>query len=217
MGGSIGVTLITPDGETYKMDRWTNSFPDFVNNMRFLKKRRRHINQYMELWLRLKADWDKNGPDGPFEEEGTTSYFPHEGMIPVGYGCLVIDMQKEKIFCMNSYASVGIQHARIYKDGEGNPYWDLRWDDDDNRRVKALDKAGKISIKLHSTEYDEHFGYHGDLHIDMFPFEVKTYPVTKAGALSMLHDLLNEYRMSDEEVNEWQKYIDERYEDEEDE
>lgn len=88
------------------MNRWTNSFPWFVHNLKFTNKEENHIQEYMQSWLMMKEDFEKNGP-GPFEHNMTKVYFPHDVIAPIEYGLVLIDMQKNKIFNMNNYSTPG--------------------------------------------------------------------------------------------------------------
>ena len=112
MGGSIGFTAIK-DGRVFKMCRWTNSMPGLFKSIQVLQpeidpeETERHFQRYMKAWLDMKKDWEKHGPEGPFELNMTTSYFGNEpdGMFPDGYGLVVMDYDRKKLYSMQGYCS----------------------------------------------------------------------------------------------------------------
>lgn len=192
MGGSIAITLITPEGQTYKMGRWTNSFPGFINNLKFIQKDDIHIEEYLESWLEMKKDWNENGPDGPFEHNMTPIYLPYEQMAPMGYGLVVIDMQRNKIYHCQGYSSLGSVFftERMKKFNEEN--YDA---------IQILKKHGRLS-------HCEKWGPGSDLYkVDLSPFVVHKYEESFAGFTEMMKDLRKEYFLSDEELKTWMSYI----------
>lgn len=104
MGGTIAITLRTPEGKEYRMYRWTNSLPWFVKNMGFINKEQAHVDSYLEQYKQMQDDWEKHKDDERFEYPMTAVYAPFPGTLsPLGYGLVVIDMQNNCILSDQMY------------------------------------------------------------------------------------------------------------------
>ena len=194
MGGSIGVTLIKPDGEVLKMCRWTNTLPSFIMDMGFINKKETHIEEYLESWLDMKKDWEENGPDGPFVHNMTDAYFPYDHMSPTGYGLVVIDMKENKIFTCQGYTQIdeGFYSDRDEKVNQGR-----------YERVKTFEKEGRTTIAM---------DWGGGAYIikfDLSPFTVYRYTENAEGYAKMKKDLEQHYTFTEEEEKQWTEFIEE--------
>lgn len=209
MGGNLAITLILENGKTYKMDRWTNSFPNFVNHMKFIEKDPNHIAEYLHSWLEMKEDWEKNGPNGPFEFNMTDVYFPHFEMAPTEYGLVVIDMKKNKIYSQQGYSSPGksyrnlrkkqmIDHAAFYDD----------YDKEELERLQKLEDDGRIDV---THDFGDGFQ---NISIDLSPFEVKIFSEDKESAMEYMNLLEKEYGLNEKEKEIWMEFIHRRFKDE---
>jgi hypothetical protein len=108
MGGTISITLRKPDGTEYRMQRWTNPISFWLNNVRFVEENKQHIHEFLQIWLDMKADYDRHQVDQQFENPMTNVYFPSCGLVPCGYGLIVMDMQKKVILdCFQDYTDIG--------------------------------------------------------------------------------------------------------------
>lgn len=112
MGGTIALTLRTPKNKEYRMNRWTNILPDAITNYWLTQKHPEHINHIMRSWRQMRTDYNKNKSTGKFENNMTGVYFPSQGLVPVGYGLVVVDMVNSVILSNQGYTSIG----RIYSD-----------------------------------------------------------------------------------------------------
>lgn len=92
MGGTIAVTIRTPDGQEYRMARWTNSLPSFTKSLKFIQKDSEHIQEYMKPYFEMKEDYKQNHRTGKFKFNMTGCYNPWGQCAPLGYGLVVIDM-----------------------------------------------------------------------------------------------------------------------------
>ena len=209
MGGSLAVTLILENGNMHKMERWTNTLPDFVNNLKFIQKDSKHVQNYLEAWFLMKSDWELNGPDGPFEQKMTKVYFPYFEMAPSGYGLVVIDMMKNKIYSQQSYDYPGKgsrnvkRIKRFYETGRMTKEMKERFE-----RIQELENDGRIHVT-----YDEDGDQ--DFTIDMSPFEVTIFEQNKAGTLQFMERMNKEYGLNEKEKEIWLDYIEKLYYDEE--
>jgi hypothetical protein len=100
MGGTVAITLRTPDKKVYKMSRWTNIMPHFINNARLFLKQQGHIDDFLYQYNLMKEDWEKNKSSGNFDFN-----FPSSGLAPEGYGLVVVDMVNDVILSSQGYCS----------------------------------------------------------------------------------------------------------------
>lgn len=208
MGGNLAVTIITEDGEMYKMNRWTNSLPDFVNNMKFVQKDKEHLANYLASWLKMKEDWAKNGPNGPFEFPMTSSYFPHFEMVPVDYGLVVIDMKKNKIYSQQGYSTPGKAQRNLKRidDFKDRPNYITEEELEKAAVLEAFENEGRLAIL-----FDSHDGYQS-LQLDLAPFEIIRFNEDKASAIQFMCLLDQEYNLNELEKKKWTEFIEESYE-----
>ena len=106
MGGTVAVTLRKPDGAEYRMDRWTNSMPWGICNLKMLQSDEAHITEYLKPWLDMQDDWERNKESGVFENNMTSCYFPSMGLVPCGYGLVVVDHINKVILDMQGYSGL---------------------------------------------------------------------------------------------------------------
>lgn len=150
MGGTIRVILREEDGTTHKMNRWTNSLPGFVNTLGFINKDKGHLNDYMEAYLDMKKDWEKNHESGNFELNMTDCYFPESEYIgPDDYGLVLFDQVNNKILSLQGYTQLGRVYAgalvSLFKEDKG--LVGVRGgaiDADDEKEALELYHAGKL-------------------------------------------------------------------------
>lgn len=105
MGGTVAVTLRKPDGTEYRMDRWTNSMPWGIGNMKMLKHDMAHVDDYLKQWLEMRDDYERNKATGKFELNMTECYATPDGLAPCGYGLVVVDMVNNVILSMQDYTA----------------------------------------------------------------------------------------------------------------
>ena len=111
MGGSIAVTIRTPDGEIHKMARCTNTLPSFVMNPRFLASDREWVEKYLAYWHALCKDWRDNQSTGNFRRRDTPYYAPHQICAPLEYGLVFLDMQEKVIHDCQGYTTFDAVYA----------------------------------------------------------------------------------------------------------
>lgn len=155
MGGSVGVTIRSPEGEVYRMCRWTNALPWFIVNLKLCQKDPQHLQDYLSEWKKMRQDWldnrgrlkdgscwmeirnalGDNRSDWPFEYHMTTSYAPEPYCAPTGYGLVFVDMMANQIIHSQGYTNFS-RIAGIHFQMEG------RESDDD--RLSNLLSAGRF-------------------------------------------------------------------------
>jgi len=196
MGGSISVTLIEENGSMHKMQRWTNPVPRFMKDMKFFQKDKEHIQNYLNGWLPLKEDWEKNGPNGPFKHAGTKDFFPSIGMSPAEYGILVIDLEKNKIFSIQNYTDVdGIERLNRKVDEDDDWF-------EKNESYKEFENAGRI---LESHDSSDRLFTRSK--IDISPFELFWFEKTADNMQTCMDMIVREYGLNEEEKKNWNENI----------
>jgi hypothetical protein len=83
-----------------------------------------HMDEYLEQWIDMKLDYEKNVETGNFEHNMTSCYFPSAGLAPCGYGLTVVDHVNNVILDMQGYTSFDSMNVAgvsldINKVGEG--------------------------------------------------------------------------------------------------
>jgi len=238
MGGTVAVTLRKPDGTEYRMDRWTNSMPWGITNLKMLQHDMTHVDAYLEQWLEMKADYDKNNDSANFELNMTDCYFPSEGLAPCGYGLVVVDTVNNAILSMQGYtnfesicaASVGLDIPR----GIGDP-------DSSYECFKEFLEAGKVTGMMTRQSFDnatedgmgdvyvpvdltmdeivaEITGDKRDIYdfrIDLKPFTYEEFDEYEPNALKAMRARILElgFELSDSENKVWDECIKEAIED----
>lgn len=107
MGGSIAVTL-RRNGQEWRMDRWTNSLPGTIHDLDFLAGKPDSIQNYLQSWVDMAADWKANKATKAFALNMTPVYAPYpHGLKPSEYGLVVIDFDTSRILTCQEYSSIG--------------------------------------------------------------------------------------------------------------
>lgn len=133
MGGNIAIIIRDQEGKEHKMCRWTNPFPDFINNIRFIQANEDYVQNYLQQWYNMVKEYEdhKNGIKVLPKFSPVVSYVTNGGILaPIHYGIVVIDYKTKTILHMQGYGSVGsIDMAQIW----------LMHDD----RMQFIDSKGK--------------------------------------------------------------------------
>jgi len=208
MGGNCAVTLRTPDGTVYAMDRWTNTLPWGLTNMKLVHKDPEHIKDYLNQWLEMKQDWEIHRKTKKYKCNMTGVYAPYPyGIRPSEYGIVIVDMVNDEILSHQMYSAVGKINqisAMI--------------DDDAKERLFAFANAGRV-IGHHGQAVINNINEairvwdmsgHQEFHVDMKPFIVTNYARIQGGWREMLkHALRLAFTLTPEEEADWNKRISE--------
>lgn len=230
MGGTITIILRKPDGTEYRMQRWTNIMPYFLNNIRLVEENENHIEAFLKQWLSMKEDYERHKEDKQFEHNMTDVYFPLEGLVPCEYGIIVIDMKTKVILdCFQNYQSIGILDAIQFVDLFKNRHTYSTPEEIENEIVhlkEPFDKKRirnlyiqyrnernldvKVPIPLPST-FDEfitlmELNTEATIELDMSPYTIERYELNEIEkALARIKSL--GFILTPEEEGEWQKQI----------
>ena len=218
MGGTVSVTIREENGTEHRMARWTNSLPRFVNNIRTYQKDSQHIQDYVS---RDSDTWKED----------------NEGLAPVQYGLVVLDLKTDTILTMQGYTSfsyisgAGIRLSiddRRFRDDDGPNEFDLFKELLYDGRVTSARSfngpAGMTNVDLTNTKPCEVLktfksGVQGNgleiVNIDPTPFVIEKFDESSQGAIDMknrLAELGFQYTRKEDEI--WREWIDERKEEE---
>lgn len=237
MGGTVAVTLRMPDGETFKMLRWTNMLPWAVNNMRFVKKDPKHLQDIMLQWQEMRKDYEKHKDDKQFEFNMTDCYFPCGGLVPAGYGLVVLDLQKDHILSCQGYSHFGHINGAGVSLAAAQRFsgrWSKEEEGDDVSRLQEAIAMNRVSVQRYNRkkktmetlsafkfpadfvstwgDYDKMDKKHDvsdmDFILDMSPFKVEYYEETLEGFTSMRQKVLDlGFQLSQEENTLWDNFL----------
>lgn len=157
MGGSVAVILRDHQGNVTPMRRWTNVMPFYFklatlySNDETLEKE--WISSFLQDYLLMKDDYEKNKNNGQFEFEMTSTYFPYDTSAPYSYGLIVVDFLKKRIYSNQSYCSL----EYLY-------FYNLKFDISNNEELNNFELA--YNLKIFDTIIidmeDKHFSYNFD-------------------------------------------------------
>lgn len=177
MGGTVAVTLRTPDGTVHRMARWTNTLPWFVKNAKFFARDPAHVAEWMQKWFEMRADYERHREDEQFEFPMTSAYAYHTLLAPEGYGLVVLDQRDG--FILDSQGYTGFDYFALY--GHSDP--------EDLIQAKELMRAGHVesitSLGLHDDrgerrQYGEVLSAQPDELMDLLqrsgPFQLNLKP-----------------------------------------
>lgn len=172
MGGTISVTLRKKNGDEYRMSRWTNSMPWGIGNVNMLRGNEEHINKYLNQWFEMKEDYEANKDSGNFEYNMTDAYFPSAGLVPDGYGLVVVDHVNKVILDLQGYTSfdyIGASSIGLELPIEPSEDYKITVPEDgDTVRFKEFLDAGLVKGVVTRDSYDKGLEYES---IDGLSFE----------------------------------------------
>jgi hypothetical protein len=104
MGGTLAVTIRQANGTINKMARWTNAMPFFICNLKLVKEDPAHLQNYLQKFDEMRADYLAHKDDQKFEFPMSDCYGNHVYLAPTGYGLVVVDYQTKQILTMQGYS-----------------------------------------------------------------------------------------------------------------
>lgn len=137
MGGSLAVTIRTPDGKWHKMDRWTNSSFWTLGNPKFLEGDATVIKDYLDVWYDMCAKYD-NGTyktDAPMASAYCNwDYSSRDKIMPSEYGIAFVDFENKLFINMNGYTHYNgmgtYKVARLINE--------MQWDEDAKKELDVF-------------------------------------------------------------------------------
>ena len=137
MGGNVNVFLRDNNRNFYKMTRWTNTLPSFLDCIGHVENEETHLDEYLESWLGMKEDWDKNRKTSLFELNMTSVYFPSPNRICRSeYGLVFVDYITKTIISYQDYTQIGVVGLAGFK---------MRYGHDAMKSIFHIAEKGKMS------------------------------------------------------------------------
>jgi hypothetical protein len=228
MGGSIAVTVRDPNGKEYRMCRWTNSLPGFINDIGLINKDPKHLEEYLEQWKGMVEDWKshikkckkEDHIDCTFKYNMTPVYAPESGLlIPIEYGLVIVDMQNNVILSCQGYSCPGHVHMCFNTDPETlkqinifatnqritscMDFYHPKVKDLSNKIPKVIEKFMASPLKPRSVFYE--------LTFDLSPYKI--IEVEEHNYVALREQVIKlGFKLSDEENKMWDEAIKEREE-----
>lgn len=91
MSGTLAITLREPDRTEHRLLGWNTVAPSFLR-AGIPEAAPEAIAHVLGSWTRMRADYEENGPDGPFRYRNTDWFAPPGLLAPEEYGLLVVDL-----------------------------------------------------------------------------------------------------------------------------
>ena len=96
MSGTLAITLREPDRTEHRLLGWNTVAPSFLR-AGIPEGDPGTIAHVLGSWTRMRADFEENGPDGPFRYRNTDWFAPPGLLAPAEYGLLVVDLAERVI------------------------------------------------------------------------------------------------------------------------
>lgn len=235
MGGTVTVVIRESNGTEHRMQRWTNSLPLGICNVKMINEDREHLDKYLSKWYEMRDDWNVNHSTGNFSFNMTEAYFPCVGFAPQGYGFVLLDFKTKHLLSLQGYTHVDkILPPRIkswdprdYKDSLNNILELIK-----EKRIASLDSWDSGAKKIVVEHIPSHLGSQTTfqelenyldltfdkvgraihLNVDWSPFTVIDYEFNKDSldvrdAYAKVKEL--GFKLSDEEELIWHEWIEE--------
>lgn len=132
MGGNVTVVIRESSGIEHRMQRWTNSMPWGICNVKMMNEDRTHLDEYLKQWFEMKDDWEKNKDTQQFQFPMTSVYFPSIGFAPQEYGFVCLDFKSKTLISYQEYTSLNKMYMSAHRAS----------DEDEVQRLQDLIKAG---------------------------------------------------------------------------
>lgn len=173
MEGAVATIVRKPDGEVVPMLRTTPVLTVFLGQHAFLSADfPRWWPGFAELWLQMRADYERHQVDGRFMLPGTRAHFPCDTLAPRDSGLVVVDFVHHTVVHAQSACVLGAAQLSDV----------VNWDDDDidsfwtnidagmvpQLHVKVLDPA-EDGARLRAVAIDLQGVEHGRI-VDLLRF-----------------------------------------------
>lgn len=208
MGGYIGVTIREENGNQHSMGRWTNPLPYFFKNLKFFKKDKKYLAQYLK---------QKRGKE----------LKAYDFLAPVEYGLVVIDYHTNTVLYANHYSNmITWDFASIWMDMREEDLAETikelcvdnrfigytKYEKIKNKYVcKTINKA--ISFEELSQMIKERdFENKGHFILDSSPWIFKRFDDSKNGFLKLKKEIIKlGFKLSSKEKELWNVFSQEKF------
>ena len=227
MGGTIGFTIREKNGKEHRMLRWTNSFPFFANNVKFIEQDEKHLQEYLQTWHDMVKTYESGDlTEAPMAD----AYVPNAGMFPCEYGLIVVDYHTMTILQCQSYSPIGLLdtgsawRAIKSKWGSGDHEHDQeerqRYESlfSSNRIIKAMRYEDLVEVEVKEFSIEQFLeGYLTDAEkycsatVDMSPWKLVTFKSDRKGFEEMRNRLdAMGFVLTEKEQKNWNEFLEHR-------
>lgn len=227
MGGTIGFTIREKNGKEHRMLRWTNSFPFFTNNVKFIEQDEKHLQEYLQTWHDMVKAYESGDlTEAPMAD----AYVPNAGMFPCEYGLIVVDYHTMTILQCQSYSPIGLLdtgsawRAIKSKWGSGDHEHDQeerqRYESlfSSNRIIKAMRYEDLVEVEVKEFSIEQFLeGYLTDAEkycsatVDMSPWKLVTFKSDRKGFEEMRNRLdAMGFVLTEKEQKNWNEFLEHR-------
>ena len=144
MSGTLAITLREPDRTEHRLLGWNTVAPSFMR-AGIPEGDPAAIAHVLGSWTRMRADFEKNGPDGPFHYRNTDWFAPPGLLAPEEYGLLVVDLAERVI--LDGQEGHPLDHVPLYRaieDLEESEAGFTCREGSDTHRFYELYRAGRV-------------------------------------------------------------------------
>ena len=144
MSGTLAITLREPDRTEHRLLGWNTVAPAFMR-AGVPEGDPGAIAHVLGPWTRMRADFQENGPHGPFRYRNTDWFAPPGLLAPQEYGLLVVDLAERVI--LDGQEGHPLDQVPLYRalgdvqESEAGPACPV---DSDTHRFLDLYRAGRV-------------------------------------------------------------------------
>ena len=219
MGGTIGFTIRERDGKEHRMFRWTNPFPFFINNMKFIEQDEQHLKEYLQTWHDMVKAYESGDTT---QEPMADVYVPRAGLYPTEYGLIVADYRSKVLLACQGYSTPGILDTFHFENAmKGNATnEDGR---EEVRRIMGLFEAGRMVrmremgkskkiVSIVGCSMEQLAKVDAFVELDMSPWKMVQFGFDEKGfnALKIAIKELG-FELNEKEEAGWNKFFEHRY------
>lgn len=144
MSGTLAITLREPDRTEHRLLGWNTVAPSFMR-AGIPEGQPEAIAHVLGSWTRMRADFQENGPHGPFRYRNTDWFAPPGLLAPEEYGLLVVDLAEGVILDgQEGHPLDEVPLYRAFGDLEESEAGFTCREESDTHRFFELYRAGRV-------------------------------------------------------------------------
>jgi hypothetical protein len=144
VSGTLAITLREPDRTEHRLLGWNTVAPGFMR-AGIPEGDPEAVAHVLGPWRRMRADFEENGPEGPFRYRNTDWFAPPGLLAPEEYGLLVVDLAGGVI--LDGQEGHPLDHVPLYRAIDGVQESEAGFTcplDSDTHRFLDLYQAGRV-------------------------------------------------------------------------
>lgn len=218
MGGTIGFTIREKSGKEHRMFRWTNAFPNFFNDIKFIEQDEQHLKKYLRVWYDMVKAYESGDTS---ELPMADVYVPGAGLYPSEYGLIVVDYASNTVLSLQEYSAIGEMNTFHFSNViDGRPK-----DEDSEReaqRIMRLFEAGRMirmntpdnrkSIDIRGFSMEQLAKVYAYVVLDMSPWKIINFDFDRKGFNTLKEAIKGlGFEFSEEEEKGWTEFFEWRF------